>query len=72
MLKMNHKSKNINHMTQFTKWSVLATCIGSVLLLNSVYAQTYYKWVDKAGSTHYTQTPPPGSLAKKAKAVQVD
>lgn len=72
MLKMNYKSKNINHMTQFTKWPILATCIGSLLFLNSVSAQTYYKWVDKAGSTHYTQTPPPGSLARKAKAVQVD
>ena len=25
----------------------------------ALFAQTYYKWVDHNGSTHYTKTPPP-------------
>lgn len=28
-------------------------------------ADKYYKWVDAKGSTHYTQTPPPASKARK-------
>ncbi len=70
MQKINHKAqKNINHATTLP---ILLACLGSALLINSASAQTFYKWVDKAGSTHYTQTPPPGNLAKKAKTVQVD
>lgn len=57
---------------QIVKWPILMACLTTSLLLNQASAQTFYKWVDKAGSTHYTQTPPPGSLAKKAKTVQVD
>ena len=57
---------------QIVKWPILMACLTTSLLLNQASAQTFYKWIDKAGSTHYTQTPPPGSLAKKAKAVQVD
>ena len=57
---------------QIVKWPILMACLTTSLLLNQASAQIFYKWIDKAGSTHYTQTPPPGSLAKKAKAVQVD
>ena len=57
---------------QTVKWPILMACLTTSLLLNQASAQTFYKWIDKAGSTHYTQTPPPGSLAKKAKTVQVD
>ena len=28
-------------------------------------ADKYYKWVDAQGTTHYTQTPPPASKARK-------
>ena len=28
-------------------------------------ADKYYKWVDAQGATHYTQTPPPASKARK-------
>ena len=70
MLTINHNcQKNTN---QLLKWSVLMAVLGSAVLINSASADTFYKWVDKSGSTHYTQTPPPRNLAKKAKTVQVD
>lgn len=39
----------------------LYTILTTTLLLCSSqnYAQQYYKWMDKNGSTHYTTTPPP-------------
>jgi hypothetical protein len=37
----------------------------------SVHAEKYYKWVDDAGSTHYTQTPPPKAYIKKSVLVDI-
>ncbi len=34
-------------------------------------AEKYYKWVDDAGSTHYTQTPPPKAYIKKSALVDI-
>lgn len=34
-------------------------------------AEKYYKWVDDAGSTHYTQTPPPKAYIKKSTLVDI-
>ena len=66
-------TQNMHKNSQHTmKWPLLMACLTTSLLLNQASAQTFYKWVDKAGSTHYTQTPPPGSLARKAKTIQVD
>lgn len=31
------------------------------LLCGLATAQTFYRWTDSAGATHYTKTPPPGS-----------
>lgn len=46
----------------------------SLVLLSSVaftthtlYAQSYYKWIDAQGSTHYTRTPPPKGVKKRGK-----
>ena len=37
----------------------LITALTLLAFSNSTFAQQYYKWVDKNGSTHYTTTPPP-------------
>ncbi|WP_213069927.1 DUF4124 domain-containing protein [Acinetobacter soli] len=34
---------------------------------NTLYAQSYYKWIDAQGSTHYTKTPPPKGAKKQGK-----
>ncbi|MFV8194035.1 DUF4124 domain-containing protein [Acinetobacter soli] len=34
---------------------------------NTLYAQSYYKWIDAQGSTHYTKTPPPEGAKKQGK-----
>ncbi|MFX4309462.1 DUF4124 domain-containing protein [Acinetobacter soli] len=34
---------------------------------NTLYAQSYYKWIDAQGSTHYTKTPPPKGARKQGK-----
>ena len=43
--------------------------IGLVILVNGLVATNamaaFYKWVDKSGQMHYTQTPPPDSQLKK-------
>ncbi|MDR2250490.1 DUF4124 domain-containing protein [Acinetobacter sp.] len=41
--------------------TTLYTAVTTAILLGSSqsYAQQYYKWMDKSGSTHYTTTPPP-------------
>ncbi|XID74248.1 DUF4124 domain-containing protein [Alkanindiges sp. WGS2144] len=52
--------------------SALALGLGTVLFAGTANAQAFYKWVDKDGSTHYTQTPPPGSRGKNIKRIVVD
>jgi len=48
--------------------------IGLVILANGVIAANahaaFYKWVDKNGETHYTQTPPPESQLQKNNLAQ--
>ncbi|HET7922893.1 MAG TPA: DUF4124 domain-containing protein [Gammaproteobacteria bacterium] len=46
-----------------------ALCAG-LLLTAAVHADTVYRWVDKDGHVHYSQTPPANSKAA-AKAVEV-
>ncbi len=43
--------------------------IGSALVMSSplLMAQSFYKWVDQHGSTHYTTTPPPKNAKKLSK-----
>lgn len=37
------------------------------LITSFTNAQTYYKWTDASGSTHYTKTPPPKNSKHKGK-----
>ena len=37
----------------------LSIFYSQVLFSTTLYAQSFYKWIDKNGSTHYTKTPPP-------------
>lgn len=47
---------------------VLASFLASLALSsNSLAARSFYKWVDQAGVTHYTTTPPPGQKATLVK-----
>ncbi len=45
---------------------------GMIGLSSPALAQSFYKWVDAAGATHYSHTPPPASQTKAAKKVKVD
>lgn len=51
---------------------LFAASLSTLVLAQSASAETFYKWVDKAGSTHYTQTPPGKNSAKTAKKVYID
>ena len=37
-----------------------------LLTIQAGHAEHFYKWVDEAGATHYTQTPPPQKKAANA------
>lgn len=51
----------------------LALMLSSLLLSSNVMAaDTYYRWVDKDGSTKYTLTPPPKRTGKAVRTVKVD
>lgn len=52
-------------MKQKKKWILVAIPFFSLLAIESSYAQSFYKWVDDKGATHYTQAPPPQKPAKK-------
>lgn len=47
------------------KWILVIVPLMSALAIESCYAQSFYKWTDDKGSTHYSQTPPPRKAAKK-------
>lgn len=49
-------------ITTIIQLSILCT-----LILTHTYAnaQSFYKWVDSNGSTHYTKTPPPKHVKKQ-------
>lgn len=54
------------------KTAVLLVGLSGYLMSASVAAETFYKWIDKDGSTHYTQTPPTKKGAKATKKVFID
>ena len=41
-----------------------ALCSAAALLLVTAQADQVYRWVDKDGQVHYSQTPPAGSAVK--------
>jgi len=45
------------------KWLRTATLLLATLLLQSPAFGDIYKWTDKTGEVHYTQTPPPDGIA---------
>lgn len=51
---------NRNH-----KWILAIIPLISFLAIESSYAQSFYKWTDDKGATHYTQTPPPKKATPK-------
>lgn len=46
--------------------------LSTLVLVQSANAETFYKWVDKDGSTHYTQAPPRKTSVRSAKKVYID
>ena len=48
-----------------TRWAGLGLAAVVVFFSLSVDAATYYRWVDEAGVTHYTSTPPRGIPSEK-------
>ncbi len=54
-------------LMSFKVLSVLTVCITCVLFASNLYAksQEYYRWMDKAGVTHYGLNPPESSLSTK-------
>lgn len=79
--RLNHRMNDLLHQNQhqnqprtFTliKATLLAASLGLCLGSPSASAETFYKWVDKDGSTHYTQTPPSKKGAKATKKVFID
>lgn len=51
---------------------VLTVMALSAALINSVQAVQFYKWIDKNGSTHYSQEHPGKNAVKIVKTVLVD
>lgn len=45
------------------RWLRTATLLLAPLLLQSPVFGDIYKWTDKTGEVHYTQTPPPSGIA---------
>lgn len=55
------------------KLSTIMLAVLATVVTHSAMASTYYRWVDKNGSTHYTKTPPPkgGKLVGKTETYVV-
>ncbi|RYY80447.1 MAG: DUF4124 domain-containing protein [Moraxellaceae bacterium] len=51
---------------------ILLASLGTLVVMQAASAETFYKWVDKDGSTHYTQTPPGKNGVKSAQKVYID
>lgn len=47
---------------------ILVALLAGSLAASSVCAQQMYRWVDKDGKVHYTQTPPPPGAAKSVQS----
>lgn len=52
-------------MKRNNNWILAAIPFFSLLAMNGSYAESFYKWTDDKGATHYTQTPPPQKAVKK-------
>ncbi|WP_034279130.1 DUF4124 domain-containing protein [Alkanindiges illinoisensis] len=59
-------------LRSLSRFFLFTASLTTLVLAQSASAETFYKWVDKAGSTHYTQTPPGKNSAKSAKKVYID
>lgn len=77
--RLNHRMNDLVHQNQhqprtfiLIKATLLAASLGFCLGSASASAETFYKWVDKDGSTHYTQTPPSKKGAKATRKVFID
>ena len=57
------KPKQVKHM--FGKYIVAGLVLGTVFFAAAAHS-AFYKWVDKNGQVHYTQTPPPADKMKKS------
>ena len=53
------------------KTSTLAGMVLLAMLSGAAFAGKLYKWVDKDGVTHFSQTPPPEGETKKAERVEL-
>lgn len=51
---------------------MLVAAFSTIIYGQSAAAETFYKWVGKDGSTHYTQTPPGKNGVRSAKKVYID
>ena len=52
-------------MQRNKKWILAVIPCVVILMTTNSYAQSFYKWTDEQGATHYTQTPPPEKFIKK-------
>ena len=57
-------SINLDFMGSLMKLILYIVCLA--LISTPVFSGKLYKWVDKQGNVHYTQTPPPKSQVKEA------
>ena len=58
----------MKQLQRFSKTLLLSTLFTLGAMSSSItQAKQFYKWVDSKGSTHYTNTPPPGNARSKSK-----
>ena len=58
----------MKQLQRFSKTLLLSTLFTLGAMSSSItQAKHFYKWVDSKGSTHYTNTPPPGNARSKSK-----
>lgn len=54
-------------LIQMVKINILLLPVLCLMSMSHVYAQSFYKWVDEHGTTHYTETPPQTKKGVKTK-----
>lgn len=52
-------------MMRNQKWIFAVIPLLALFVAQASFAQSFYKWVDEKGATHYTQNPPPQKAVKK-------
>jgi len=52
----------------YKNFSIAALLLAQIIFVSAVHA-AFYKWVDKSGQVHYTQTPPPEDQVNKNPSV---